>query len=180
MEKGRERPMQGPILSYLEYDHARLDHLLKRAGAIAREEVHPDEYAKFRAGLLRHIGLEERILFPAMARLGAAPALPDVQRIHLEHGAIASLLMIPPTPSVVAALRAVLHLHDRLEEKEGGIYRACEEIAGGHARDIALRLMSAPLVPVAPLNGRPEVLEMARRALARAGYFPDLFVSIEA
>lgn len=170
--------MHGPIMSYLEYDHARLDHLLKRAGALVRDDVHPDEYARFRLGLLRHIGLEERILFPAMSRHDDLETLPDVRQIHLDHAAIVALLMIPPTPSVVAALRAILHLHDRLEEKEGGIYRKCEDLAGGHSRTIAVRLMSAPGVPAAPVNGRPEVVEVARRALDRAGYSPDLLTGV--
>ena len=170
--------MHGPIMSYLEYDHARLDHLLKRAGALVSDEVHPDEYGRFRLGLLRHIGLEERILFPAMSRQGDQETLPDVRQIHLDHAAIAALLKIPPTPSVVAALRAILHLHDRLEEKEGGIYRKCEELAGGHARDIAVRLMSARGVPVAPVVERPEAFEVARRALGRAGYSPELLAGV--
>lgn len=170
--------MQGPIMSYLEYDHARLDHLLKSAAAVVRDDVHPDEYARFRSGLLRHIGLEERILFPMMAKHWGVEMIPDVRQIHLDHGAIASLLMVPPTPSVIAALRGILHLHDRLEEKEGGVYQACEEFSGRQSRDIAIKLMSAPPVPVAPINRRPEVLEMTQRALHRAGYFVALDVSV--
>lgn len=170
--------MHGPIMSYLEYDHARLDHQLKSAAAVFRDDVHPDEYARFRTGLLRHIGLEERILFPAMAKHWGPEVLPDVRQIHLDHGAIASLLMVPPAPSVIAALRGILHLHDRLEEREGGVYRACEEFAGRQAREIAITLMSAPPVPVAPINERPEVLAMAQRALVRAGYFIDLNVMV--
>jgi hypothetical protein len=147
--------MHGPILSYLEYDHARLDHLLKRAGAGVSDEVHPEEYQKFRAGLLRHIGLEERILFPAMALHGVAPVAGDLRRIRLDHGALAALLMVPPTPPVIALLRAILHLHDNFEERDGGIYRVCEELAGPRVRDVAIKLMSAPAVSAAPINHGP-------------------------
>jgi len=54
----------GPIARHLAEDHARLDALLTRSladvGELAREP-----FDAFRAGLLRHIALEEKILFKA-------------------------------------------------------------------------------------------------------------------
>jgi hypothetical protein len=58
--------MPGPLFCFLANDHERLDGLLRRAmaaGAIDRAA-----YAEFRAGLLRHISLEEKILLPAAQR----------------------------------------------------------------------------------------------------------------
>ena len=50
--------MMGPIAGYLADDHARLDALLTRG------TTDPAAYADFRRGLLRHIGMEEKILLP--------------------------------------------------------------------------------------------------------------------
>ena len=56
--------MPGPLSRLLAEDHARLDGLLQRAVADA-EEINHATYAAFRAGLLRHISLEEKVLLPA-------------------------------------------------------------------------------------------------------------------
>jgi hypothetical protein len=53
----------GPVSWFLVVDHVRLDALLQRAGAIDHAT-----YAEFRAGLLKHIGMEEKILLPAAQR----------------------------------------------------------------------------------------------------------------
>jgi hypothetical protein len=50
---------------HLADDHARIDHALQRATR-QPETIAPDAYAEFRAGLLRHIGMEEKILLPAV------------------------------------------------------------------------------------------------------------------
>jgi len=162
--------MHGPIMSYLEYDHARLDHQLKSAVGIFRDDVHPDEYARFRTGLLRHIGLEERILIPTSIRLrgGDAPAM--AQRIRLDHGAITALMVPTPDKQIFATLRKILSLHNDLEEKEGGLYGACEKMVGEEALAIARQLQDAPAVPVVAHNDRPGVMDAVRRAVERAGY----------
>ena len=61
---------RGPVFHYLAADHARLDELLRVAGA-RPDAIDRPSYAAFRAGLLRHIGLEEKILFPAARRARA-------------------------------------------------------------------------------------------------------------
>jgi hypothetical protein len=53
--------MPGPLYHFLAHDHARLDGLLQRAAADAGAINH-DAYAAFRAGLLTHISMEEKIL----------------------------------------------------------------------------------------------------------------------
>jgi hypothetical protein len=56
-----------PIYRFLADDHVRLDGLLRRA---ATDAAHIDRaaYAESRAGLLKHIGMEEKILLPAAQR----------------------------------------------------------------------------------------------------------------
>ena len=59
--------MSGPLTSFLAGDHTRLDGLLRWA-MTAGGVIDLAAYAEFRAGLLRHISLEEKILLPAARR----------------------------------------------------------------------------------------------------------------
>lgn len=56
--------MSGPISEFFHADHRRLDGLLQRAIAASGGAVDETAYAGFRAGLLRHIALEEKLLLP--------------------------------------------------------------------------------------------------------------------
>ena len=156
----------GPIARYLGDDHARLDALLERAAAAS--PIDADAFAKFREGLLRHIGMEEKILLPAAQRARGGEPLPDAARLRLDHGALAALLVPTPTPAIVHALRAILTRHNAVEERSGGVYDACERLAGGEA--LLAQLRAAPAVPVSPHVDTPVVADVIRRALARAGY----------
>ena len=65
--------MPGPLYRFLAEDHSRLDGLLQSAMTEA-STVDRAAYAAFRAGLLTHISLEEKILLPAAQRArGGAP-----------------------------------------------------------------------------------------------------------
>ncbi len=162
---------EGPVARFLGEDHRRLEALLDRATADP-ERLDADAYAAFREGLLRHIGMEERILLPeAQARRGGEP-LPGADLLRLQHGAIAALLVPTPTPDVVATLRAVLAAHNPLEEGPGAIYEAAEEVLGDEVEAVLERLRAAPPVPVAPHVDGPKVLAATRRALERAGFDP--------
>ncbi|MGH7846612.1 MAG: hemerythrin domain-containing protein [Candidatus Binatia bacterium] len=160
--------MPGTIHRYLADDHCRLDELLERA--MSGEMTDAAAYHQFRAGLLKHIGMEEKILLPAVQRLRGGEALPIAAKLRLDHGALAALLVPSPTPSIVAALRAILKDHNLIEEGPGGLYEQCEESAGAEARQILDALRNAAEVRVAPHNDGPNVIEATRRALAKAGY----------
>jgi len=54
------------ITEYLLADHERLSALL--AAATSRSAVDRDAFAAFRAGLLRHIAIEEYDVFPAASK----------------------------------------------------------------------------------------------------------------
>jgi hypothetical protein len=118
-------PQRGVLFTYLAGDHRSLEDLLDRAvkeGQLAD----PEAYGAFRRGLLRHIAIEEKLLIPAAhAHRGGEP-LPIAAKLRLDHGAIAALLVPVPTPSVVAALHAILADHNLLEEGPGGLYDLCE------------------------------------------------------
>ncbi|HWO40199.1 MAG TPA: hemerythrin domain-containing protein [Candidatus Eisenbacteria bacterium] len=172
--KSRDRRlMAGKIYHYLAGDHARLDLLLAEAASDPKT-IDPAAYAEFRAGLLRHIALEEKILLPAAQRLRDGKALPIAAKLRLDHGALAALLVPTPTASIVAAIRSVLEAHNPLEEGPAGLYEECERLAGAEADPIVEALRNAPEVRVAPHNDGPGVIEATRRALAKAGYSFEL------
>ena len=161
--------MPGKIYRYLADDHERLDALLERA-MFDPENIDMSAYAQFRSGLLKHIGMEEKILLPAARRIRGGEPLPVAAKLRLDHGALTALLVPSPTATIVAAIRAILKAHNPIEENPGGIYDLCEELAGAEADQILRQLQEAPEVKVLPHVDTPFVMEATRRALARAGY----------
>jgi hypothetical protein len=95
----------GPVARFLEDDHRRLEELLNSA-IVSGGRIEQAHYDEFRAGLLRHIGMEEKILLPAAQRSNGGAALSIAATLRLEHGAIAALLMPSPTPELIAILRS--------------------------------------------------------------------------
>ncbi len=161
--------MPGVLYEYLSNDHDRLDGLLQRA-ATEPGVIDMDLYAQFRKGLLRHIAIEEKIVFPAVARLQGGRQAAIAGRLRLDHGAIVALLVPPPSSSIVLTIRSILLVHNAFEEQEGGLYQLFDQLAGADTERLAGQLKSASDVPVLPHNERPEILEATRRAVARAGY----------
>jgi hypothetical protein len=159
----------GPITEFLVKDHGRLEALLRSAVAQVGS-VDQGLYDQFRAGLLRHIGMEEKILLPAAQRLRGGEPLSIAAKLRLDHGAIASLLMPPPTAAVIATIRAVLKVHNTIEEGPGGLYETCDELAGSEAAQLLAKLQAAPELAVLPCSDSPAVMPAVQRALERAGY----------
>lgn len=159
----------GPLTRFLTDDHRRLEALLARTVADPRH-LDRDAWAEFRAGLLRHIRMEEKVLLPDAERRCGGERLPVAAQLRLEHGAIAALLVPSPTPAIVAALRAVLARHNDIEENAGGLYDACERLAGADAAALLGRLRAVPPVAVSAHIDSHAVRSAARRALRRAGF----------
>jgi hypothetical protein len=166
--------MPGQLYQYLAHDHDQLEDLLSRAAKKA-DMMDTQPYSEFRKGLLRHIAMEEKIVLPTIAQLQGGAQAPIADRIRLDHGALAALLVPPPTASIIATIRSILQVHNALEEQEGGLYQLFEQLAASNSDTLLEKLRSAPEVPVLPHNERPGVLEATRRAVARAGYeFKDV------
>ena len=159
---------RGPIYHFLADDHARLDRLLQRATA---DTAHIDmaTYDEFRRGLLKHIGMEEKILLPSTQQARGSEPLPIAAKLRLQHGAIAALLVPTPTPAIVQALPAILVVHNQIEEGPDGLYDTCERLLGTEAGAVLARLRAAPEVPVNSHVDSTLVMDATRRALARAG-----------
>ncbi|HEY1266734.1 MAG TPA: hemerythrin domain-containing protein [Candidatus Binatia bacterium] len=160
--------MAGKIHQYLAGDHRRFEALLARAMADP-ENIDAFAYAGFRAGLLRHIGMEEKVLLPAAQKRAGAP-LPLAAKLRLDHGALVALLVPPPTNAIVAAIRAILERHNPIEEEDEGIYDQAERAAGPDLGEILSQLEKYPDVKVLPHVDNDFVRNAARRAVKRAGY----------
>lgn len=168
MQKSMHSPV-GPLYRFLADDHVRLDGLLRQA--VARPDaIDRAAYAQFRAGLLKHIGMEEKILLPEVQQRRGGEPLPIAARLRLDHGALAALLVPSPTHAIVAAIRSILAGHNPIEEGPGGLYQECEQILGAEVDAVLDRLRRAPDVPVATHADSPRVRAATRRALERAGY----------
>ncbi len=161
--------MNKPLHTFFTKDHHRLEALLNRAtekpGAIQM-----DFYHQFRTGLLRHIKMEEKTLFPAAISVNKEVMQKIIPRFKLEHGALTALLVPPPTLSIIKAIRHILEKHDLAEEENGGLYDVCEALTLNQTEALLDALAKVEEVPVHPPNPAPIALEAAKRALLRAGY----------
>jgi Hemerythrin HHE cation binding domain len=161
--------MPGPVQAFLGQDHARLDELLQRSITDAGT-VDAQSFERFRAGLLRHIAMEEKVLLPAARRLRGGAALPIAQRLRADHAALAALMVPSPTVEIIETVRRILEEHNPLEEAPDGLYAQCEGLAGGEAEEWVARLHAVPEVKVAPHFDGPRVHEhIATLMKARGG-----------
>jgi len=160
--------MAGPISRFLAVDHQRLDGLLHQA--VARPgEVDLEPFGAFRGGLLRHIGMEEKLLLPAARAARGGEPLPLARRLRIDHGAITSLLVPTPTPALVEELRSILGPHDAIEEEAGGLYEICDALLAAEAEALVARMEAYPPVKVNRYQDGPTVHRTAANALAASG-----------
>jgi hypothetical protein len=135
----------GPIERFMVEEHTQLDALMARA--VAQDDLDRDAFEAFREGLLRHIGMEEKILIPFLRERGAP--WPMAAALRRDHGALAKMLVPTPTREGCDAICELLARHNPLEEGEGGLYAACDAIAGADAARLIEALSAAPRVPLA-------------------------------
>jgi hypothetical protein len=160
--------MPGALHRFLADDHTRLDALLRRAVADA-PAIDVESYTAFRAGLLRHIAMEEKVLLPAARRIRGGDPLPIAARLREDHAALASLLVPTPTTEILRLVREILEEHNDLEECSGGMYEVCEQLAGEELATMLARLTATPEVPLARHFDGPRVHEhIAELLRARA------------
>jgi len=161
------------ISGYLEEDHRRIERILQEATG-SSDRAEPKLYQEFRGALLRHIGMEEKVLFPAIRNATVGKSLPGVEQLHLEHGALAALLVPTPTASILSAIHTILHRHNILEEGSDGIYRRFEQLPGIDSDAILSRLRAVPPVAMNPHVDNVTAVESMRAAVQRAGYSFEL------
>lgn len=168
--------MNNPIYQFFTNDHRRVEAILERA-IKTLGQFDMDAYQAFRVGLLTHIKMEEKVLFPAAQKANNDEPIPLANKLRLEHGAITSLMVPPPTADLVTVLKYVLEKHDILEEEEGGMYEICEKLTKQQTDELLASLQNTPEVPLLRHNNQPFALEAAKRALLRAGYDFDEIVA---
>ena len=133
--------MPGELHDFLEGDHERLDELLTKALAGDLEA-----YAQFRSGLLWHIGVEEKILFPIVRTAIGDSEL--IRQLHRDHAALGALLMPPPNRTNLERIRAILDEHNPLEEETEGFYEVAENVM--KVDEVMEKVRAYPAVRVAP------------------------------
>jgi hypothetical protein len=161
--------MDNQIYQFFTNDHRRIELLLEKATEDVNN-IDMDYYHSFRTGLLKHIKMEEKILFPAAQKANGGTPLSLASKLRLDHGAITSLMVVPPDPGVIKVLRHVLEKHDILEEQPGGMYDMCESLTAGETQNILDQLSKVTEVPVQQYNKADYALGAAKRALERAGF----------
>ena len=160
--------MPGKIHQHLASDHQRLDDLLERA--MSGQTFDTAAYHQFRAGLLKHIGMEEKILLPALQRLRGGAPFPAAAKLRLDHGAIAALLMPTPAAHIIAMIHGILAAHNVIEESPDGLYETCDMLPTTEIYRLLADLQAAPEVNVMPYSDSPAVMNAVQRAVERAGY----------
>ena len=168
--------MNGPLYKFFVGDHRRLEKLLNRA-EVDRAKYDMAVYGEFRVGMLKHIKMEENVIIPAAQKVRDGIPLAIAPKLRLDHGALVALLVSPPSPTIVRAIRGILSDHNRTEESQGGLYDLCERLAGEQIDELMKKVETVPDVPVLPHKTGPEVLEATKRALERAGYNLDDYSS---
>lgn len=169
--------MSKPLHQFFENDHLQIDIFLNKA-LEQSNEIEMNYYHQFRARLLRHIKMEEKVLFPAAKKINPEVIKEVLPQYRLEHGAITALMVPPPTLSLIKVIRYILEKHNKSEEEPGGLYDICEELTHGQTQGLLNELTATKEVPVQPSNQAPIAIEAAKRALARAGYDYDEIVRL--
>lgn len=135
--------MAADLHEFLTRDHERLDKLLE------------EDYGEFRRGLLRHISIEERVLFPELRRRRGVTEIE--KQLHRDHAALAALLVPPPTEVEIGQIKAILAIHNEIEEKSGGLYEIIESLTGDELAALMVKVHAIPEVPVMPNVDSPIV-----------------------
>jgi len=169
--------MNKSLHQFFTEDHHRIDKLLNKATE-QPDEIEMNYYHQFRTQLLRHIKMEEKILFPAAKKANPVMMKELLPQYRLEHGALTALMVPPPTLFLIKVIRYLLEKHDLAEEEPGGLYDVCEALTHGQTQELLDQLIATEEVPVHPPNPAPIAMESAKRALQRAGYDFDEIVRL--
>ena len=149
---------------FLTADHVRLR--ARMAEATAAPQIDLAAFRDFRTGLLRHIAMEEKVLFVDARARRNGERLPITKQLHADHAALASLLVPPPTHALLATIQSILVEHDPLEEGPDGLYARCEELAGPDLDAVLARMHAIPPVRASDHVDEPRVHEHIARMLA--------------
>lgn len=157
--------MASVLHEYLARDHDRLDLLLD-ASLRDDDSIDGETYGGFRRGLLRHIGIEQKILFLELRRRQGDSEL--MRQLHRDHAALSALLVPPPSKEGIATIRSILAQHNPLEEVPGGLYEIFETATGQELASLMEKVRTYPEVPMAPYSDTPLLREAIEKLLRDA------------
>jgi hemerythrin-like domain-containing protein len=150
------------VTSYLSTDHRRLDAILDGVVAHALADDRGEtaaRFRRFRAGLERHIELEESILFPLFEERSGITTGPT-RVMRFEHQEIREVLAVIDARlqkgtltdllADVARLAELLGRHNLKEERI--LYPTSDRLAGADLPDLMRRLIGYDSAPAPPLR----------------------------
>jgi hypothetical protein len=159
--------MPQTLFEILQTDHRRLDSHLKKSRSTL-SGVDEESFAIFRRVLLRHIGIEEKVLFPPLRTLKDSRLDAMMKTLHLDHAAIAAILVLSPTAKSVRQLEELLFAHNRREEEEDGLYPSCDRLPAPVVGRMTAEAQNYPEVSVKPCMDTERSRQNAERALKEA------------
>lgn len=164
------RPVHDPrqeLRGWPSLDHREIDALLSEA--LSDDGFAPEPFARFRERLLRHIGIEEKILFPAARRLDPGRDADRLARLRVDHGALTSLLVPTPDRDLANEIRALLPEHNKIEEDDEGVYDTCiDALDADDALEVLRAARARRPVPTTGYFDGQGTVRTAAKALAKA------------
>ena len=85
--------MNKVLYQFFTKDHRRLEKIFDKATE-NENNIQEELYHQFRVGILKHIKMEEKILFPAAQKANGDIPIPLAAKLRLDHGAITSLMVV--------------------------------------------------------------------------------------
>ena len=153
--------------AWLSGDHAEIHALLD--AACEGPSLRSEPYARFRERLLRHIGIEEKLLFRALRLADPECERERLAALRVEHGALTSLLVPTPDLALADEIRGLLESHNAIEEGETGVYASClRNLPAAELAGILARAKARPPVPTTGYFDGRGTVRTARGALAKA------------
>ncbi|MFO7563072.1 MAG: hemerythrin domain-containing protein [Enhygromyxa sp.] len=155
------------LRDWLSGDHEEIDGLLR--SALGSEPFDLAVFAQFRERLLRHIGIEERLLFPAVKRAHEGQLPVSAGPLRVDHAALTSLLVPTPDHALAREIAGLLEGHNLLEERAGGVYDECIALLDDASAEAVLRdARQRRPVPTTKYFDGPGTVRTAAEALAKA------------
>lgn len=164
------RPEADPrraLRTWLSDDHTEIDGLLRHA--LRDDGFDPAPFARFRERLLRHIGIEERILFPAAREHEPTHDAERLAALRVDHAALTTLLVPTPDRALALEIASLLGGHNEVEESEDGVYDAClAAITPADATRVLHAARGRAPVPTTGYFDGPGTVRTAQQALEKA------------
>jgi hypothetical protein len=155
------------LRAWLARDHAEIDALLR--AAVDAEPFDAASFGEFRERLLRHIGIEERLLFPAAKRANADQLPTGASELRTDHAALTSLLVPTPDRALALEIAGLLARHNELEERPDGVYDRCLALLDEPAAEALLQgACERRPVPTTKYFDGPGTVRTAEQALQKA------------